>query len=90
MNSRAGRGNPYGGNQRNEEQIVMDKMLMNLTLSVNSQCFKQCINAFNDDRLSQSEITCLKGCAGRQGGAFQAMSEVQGVMESKGQAGGMF
>ena len=70
MNSRAGRGNPYGGNQRNDEQIILEKTMMNLTLSVNSQCFRQCVNSFSDDSLSQSEISCLKGCAGRQGGAF--------------------
>jgi Tim10/DDP family zinc finger len=83
----------YGGRgapQRNDEQEVMQTMLIKMTMSINKQCFLECVSNFKDDKLSQQEGSCIEMCAKRQSGAFQAMNDIQGQLQSRGAGGGMF
>ncbi len=86
MSYRGGRGGP----QPNDEQEVMQTMMIKMTMSINKQCFNECVNNFKEDKLAQSEQTCIQSCAKRQSGAFQAMSEISQQLAAKGGAGGMF
>jgi hypothetical protein len=46
-----GRGG-YGGAKQNDEQEVMQKMLIKMTMSINKQCFEECVTNFSVDKLS--------------------------------------
>ena len=68
----------------------MQSMLIKMTMSINKQCFSECVSNFKDDKLSSSESTCIESCAKRQSGAFQAMNDISQQLQSKGGATGMF
>ncbi len=68
-----------GGRQSmNDEQDIMQSMLIKMTMSINKQCFSECVKDFGADRLAANEINCITGCAKRQSGAFAAMNDIQG------------
>ena len=46
-----GRGG-YGGAKQNDEQEVMQSMLIKMTMSINKQCFEECVTNFSADKLS--------------------------------------
>jgi len=75
--SYGGRGG-YSG--RNQEEEIMQTMLIKMTMSINKQCFVECITSFKEDKLSGSEVNCIQACAKRQSGAFQAMNDIQGQL----------
>ena len=81
----------YGGrggyNQRSEEEQVMGAMMIKLTMSINKQCFTECVNSFREEALTASEKTCIGQCAARQSGAFAAMNDISQQLSAKG---GMF
>ena len=67
----------------------MQSMMIKLTMSINKQCFSECVKEFNTDKLSQGEGQCLRGCAQRQSGAFIAMNELTSqITQKSGGAGG--
>ena len=66
----------YGRGRQNEEQEVMQAMMIKMTMSINKQCFEECVTTFGNDKLSQSETTCIVSCAKRHSGAFAAMSDI--------------
>ena len=84
MSGRGGRGG-YG--QQNEEEMVMQGMMIKLTMSINKQCFSECVSSFSEDKLSQKESTCIGSCAKRQSGAFAAMNDIGQQLQTKGGAG---
>ena len=45
--------------QQSEEEMVMQAMMIKFTLSINRQCFLECVNKFNEDKLTQAESTCI-------------------------------
>ncbi len=53
---RGGRGSP----QVNDEQEAMQTMMIRLTMSINKQCFRECVSNFSTDQLSQSESQCIR------------------------------
>lgn len=55
----------------------MQMMLIKMTMSINKQCFNECVSGFKEDKLSGQEVSCIKSCAARQSGAFQAMNDIQ-------------
>ena len=67
----------------------MQSMLIKMTMSINKQCFNECVKDFGSDRLSAAEINCITGCSKRHSGAFAAMNDIQGQLSSK-QGGAMF
>ena len=84
----------FRGGRKSEEDDVMQSMMIKLTMSINKQCFSECVKDFSTDKLSQGEGQCLRGCAQRQSGAFVAMNDMsaQITQKSGGGAGapGMF
>lgn len=82
----SGRGS-FGGSSR-EEDMVMGSMMVKLTMSINKQCFVECVTSFKEGTLSSSEQGCIKSCAQRQSGAFAAMNDISGELSKRGQ--GMF
>ena len=54
----------------------MQTMLIKMTMSINKQCFVECVNSFKDDRLAPAESSCIESCAKRQSGAFAAMNDI--------------
>ena len=79
-----------GGRQQvNDEQDIMQAMLIKMTMSINKQCFNECVKDFSADRLAANEISCITGCTKRQSGAFAAMNDIQGQLSGK-QGGAMF
>ena len=52
-------------NQQQEEQYVMQSMLVKLTMSINSQCFQECVTSYKDEKLDSKEVACIKQCAKR-------------------------
>jgi hypothetical protein len=76
----------FGG--QSEEQMIMQQMMIKMMMSINKQCFSECVNSFKEDKLSQSEVTCVNQCARRQSGAFAAMNDIQDQVGSK--TGGLF
>ena len=85
MSYRGGRGG-YG-QQPSGEEYIMQNMILKMTMSINKQCFQECVNNFSDDKLSQNEINCISSCSKRQSGAFMAMNDIQGQLQSKGGQG---
>ena len=53
----------FRGGRKSEEEDVMQSMMIKLTMSINKQCFSECVKEFNTDKLSQGEGQCLRGCA---------------------------
>ena len=51
-------------------------MLIKMTMSINKQCFLECVNSFKEEHLAAQEATCIQQCAKRQSGAFQAMNDI--------------
>ena len=84
-----GRGG-YGGARQNEEQEVMQAMLIKMTMSINKQCFEECVTNFSEGKLSAQEATCVISCAKRHSGAFAAMNDISQQLAGKQGAGGMF
>jgi len=83
----------FRGGRKSEEEDVMQSMMIKLTMSINKQCFSECVKDFGTDKLSQGESQCLRGCAQRQSGAFAAMNDLTAQISQKsGGAGapGMF
>ncbi|CDW79298.1 UNKNOWN [Stylonychia lemnae] len=85
----SGYGNRGGRGGNGAEEYMMQSMMIKMTMSINKQCFNECINSFSDSKLTQSETNCISSCAKRHSGAFMAMNDIQGEMASKSQ-GGMF
>lgn len=81
-----------GGNRggRNEEEEVMQAMLIKMTMSINKQCFTECVSSFKDEKLAPAEQACIQQCAKRHSGAFTAMNDISQQLAAKGGAGGMF
>lgn len=79
----------YGGSGRGGEDYIMQSMMIKMTMSINKQCFMECVNNFSSDKLSQQEADCITKCAKRQSGAFMAMNDIQSQLQSKSQ-GAMF
>ena len=77
----------YGRGRQNEEQEVMQAMMIKMTMSINKQCFTECVNSFREEALTASEKTCIGQCAARQSGAFAAMNDISQQLSAKG---GMF
>ena len=83
----------FRGGRKSEEEDVMQSMIIKLTLSINKQCFSECLNEFNTENLSQGKGQCLRACEQRLSGAFIAMNELtsQITQKSSGAGGaGMF
>ena len=70
----------FKGGRRSEEEEVMQSMMIKLTMSINKQCFKECVNNFSTDTLSPGEGQCIRSCAQRQSGAFSAMNDISQVI----------
>ena len=79
-----------GGRGGNDEEAAMQTMMIKMTMSINKQCFSECVSNFKDDRLSSSEQNCIQACAKRQSGAFAAMNDISQQLASKGGASGLF
>ena len=78
----------YGrGGQGSPDDYLMQKMMFQMTLDINRQCFKECVTNFSSDKLSAQESTCIVQCAKRQSGAFMAMNDIQNQAAAKGGAG---
>jgi len=91
MSFRGGQQPQRGGRGGNPEEEVMQTMMIKLTMSINKQCFNECVTNFGTDTLSQSESSCIRSCATRQSGAFVAMNDLTTQITAKqGGAGGMF
>jgi Tim10/DDP family zinc finger len=73
----------FRGGRQNEEQEIMQSMLIKMTMSINKQCFTECVKDFGSDRLSAAEINCVSACAKRHSGAFAAMNDIQGQLSGK-------
>ena len=78
-----------GGSRQSEEQEVMQSMLIKMTMSINKQCFQECVTNFSTDKLSSQEINCVTSCAMRHSGAFAAMNDISQQLAGK-QGAGMF
>ena len=65
----------------------MQTMMIKLTMSINKQCFSECVNSFREEQLTPSEQTCVRQCASRHTGAFSAMNDISSQLSAKG---GMF
>ena len=63
------------------------KYQMKIQSSVIETCFKDCVNGFREDQLTNAEKTCVVNCGKRYMGAFQVFGEVQQSMMN--QRGGM-
>ena len=79
--SYGGRGN---SGARGEEEQVMNAMLIKLTMSINKQCFSECVTNFKEGSLAANEQTCIQACAKRQSGAFAAMNDISGELSKRG------
>lgn len=76
--------------QQSEDE-VMQNMMVKMTLSINKQCFNECVKDFGADKLAANEINCITSCAKRHTGAFTAMNDIQGAIVGKQTGGnGMF
>ncbi len=64
--------------------------MIKMTMSINKQCFSECVNSFREDTLTQQEAACVQQCAKRHAGAFSAMEDIQGQLMGAGGKGGMF
>ena len=42
----------FRGGRRGEEEEVMQAMMIKLTMSINKQCFRECVTNFSTDQLS--------------------------------------
>eukprot|EP00347_Sterkiella_histriomuscorum_P005778 403355307 len=73
----------YGRQAPSSEDYIMQSMMIKMTMSINKQCFMECVNNFSSDKLSQQESTCISQCAKRQSSAFMAMNDIQGQLQSK-------
>ena len=78
----------FGRGRQTEEQEVMQAMMIKMTLSINRQCFQECITNFSSDKLSPQEANCITSCAKRHSGAFGAMNDIS--QQLQGKQGGMF
>ena len=80
----------YGrGGRQSEEQEVMQAMMIKMTMSINKQCFEECLTNFSNDKLSSQEANCIGSCAKRHSGAFAAMNDISQQLQGK-QGSGMF
>ena len=66
----------YGRGRQNEEQDIMQAMMIKMTMSINKQCFQECVSSFKEDKLSSQEANCVASCAKRHSGAFAAMNDI--------------
>lgn len=83
----SGRGGYRGQQQQqSEEEMVMQNMMIKLTLSINRQCFTECVSSFKEEKLASGEISCIQSCAKRQSGAFNAMNDIGQQLQAKGGA----
>jgi hypothetical protein len=80
----------FRGGRKSQEDDIMQTMMIKLTMSINKQCFSECVKDFNTDKLSQGEGQCLRGCAQRQSGAFAAMNDLTAQISQKSGGAGMF
>lgn len=76
------------GGRQSEEQEVMQAMMIKMTMSINKQCFEECVTSFSADKLSSQEANCITSCAKRHSGAFSAMNDIS--QQLAGKQGGMF
>ena len=74
---------------RGGEDYIMQTMMIKMTMSINKQCFNECVNNFSSDKLSAQESTCISQCAKRQSGAFMAMNDIQNQLQQR-TSGGLF
>lgn len=74
--------------QMDEEQFVMQSMLVKLTMSINKQCFQECVSSFKEEKLTSGEASCIQQCAKRHSGAFTAMNDIGEQLAQRG--GGLF
>jgi hypothetical protein len=59
-------------------------MMIKLTMSINKQCFSECVSSFREEQLTNSEQSCIKQCASRHSGAFAAMNDISQQLAAKG------
>ncbi len=67
----------FRGGRQSAEEEAMQAMLIKMTMSINKQCFAECVTNFNTDTLSQNEQSCIQSCAKRQSAGFAAMNDIQ-------------
>ena len=60
------------------------KAQMKMQFAMIKSCFTDCVQNFRDDQLSASEKSCLQNCAMREIQTFQAMSQLQQTLMSRG------
>ena len=72
-----------------DQQMFEIKYQMKLQSSVIESCFKDCVNGFREEQLTNGEKSCIQNCGKRYMGAFMAFGEVQQGMQQQQRGGAM-
>lgn len=66
------------------------KAQMKMQTSVIESCFKDCINNFKEEQMSQSEKVCVENCASRYMGCMQEFGKIAQALSQNTGMGGRF
>jgi len=66
-----------------DEQLLMAKSNQDFLLTLNDDCFKDCVSSFAQDKLADSEIACVKNCTARTMQEATIMPQLLNELDNK-------